>query len=220
MKRSFVNDAIKRLVEHYDVSHPGKCPPFESMVRTILSQHTTEAVSKTVADELLCRYPTPAAIAGAAAGELENLLEPIGLFRQKAARLRGLGRVIEERYGGDAGRLLELAPGEMRRELLTIKGIGEKTADCFMLFAAGLDVLPVDTHVDRIARLWGLVGDGADYGDVRAVLEYLIQPEMYGRAHIALIRHGRETCRARKPVCDDCAVFDICPGFNEHRRGS
>ncbi len=211
MKRSFVNEAIHRLVEHYDVRHPEKRPPFESLVRTILSQHTTEAVSIPVADELLGRYPTPAAIAKAAEGELEAMLEPIGLFRQKATRLRELGRLIDERYGGDAGCLLELAPGEMRRELLTINGIGEKTADCFMLFAAGLDVLPVDTHVDRIARLWGLVGNGAGYGGVRASLEGVIQPEMYGRAHIALIRHGRVTCRARKPKCGECVVSELCP---------
>jgi len=218
MEQGAVDAAVLRLVKHHGIKHPEKQRPFDCLVCTLLSQHTTEAVSMPVARVLLERYPTPAALAASPAGELEALLEPIGLHRQKAGRLCGLSRLILERFGGDAGRLLELPAGEMRRELLSIKGVGDKTADCFMLFAAGLDVLPVDTHVARIARRWGLVDGGAGYHEVRSAFESALQPGLYGRAHVVLIHHGRETCRARRPLCDECRVYGACPFPTETAR--
>jgi endonuclease-3 len=213
VKDDFVEDAVRRLVEHHQVVLPGSQPAYETLVRTLMSQHTTEAVSVPLSRAVLRRFPGPAELSSAPAGELEAMLEPMGLHRQKAAHLRELGRVLCERYGGDAEQLLELPQDKMRRELMSLKGVGEKTADCFMLFSAGLDVLPVDTHVARIARLWELVADDADYGDVRSALEGALPRGLYGKAHIALILHGRATCRARKPLCWECTVSKLCPLF-------
>ncbi|MFC7069369.1 endonuclease III domain-containing protein [Halobaculum lipolyticum] len=200
---------------------------FECLVRTVLSQNTSDKASQPAHDELLARYgpggpewtgDLAASLAAAAEDELAETISGAGLYNLKSERIVALaGRVVDE-YGGAAGfdRFVRTEdPATVRETLLGMDGVGPKTADCVLLFAGGRDgVFPVDTHVHRIARRMGLAPPDADHEAVRAALEAAVPPETCGFGHTATIQFGREYCTARRPACLDgpeaCPLYDLC----------
>ena len=205
---------------------------FECLVRTILSQNTSDKASQPAHDSLMSRYGSPASGAGeddsetdlaesladAAQDELAETIASAGLYNQKSETIVRLANHIVEEYGGEAGFdefVKSGDPDEVRDALLEMKGVGPKTADCVLLFAGGRDgVFPVDTHVHRIARRMGLAPADADHEQVRQAMEAAVPGEKCGFGHTAMIQFGREYCTAREPACLDgpeaCPLVEFC----------
>jgi len=195
---------------------------FECLVRTILSQNTSDAASQPAHESLLERYAgddgLAAALADADHGTLAETIRSAGLYNRKAEKIIGAAEWVLAEFdsteafdefvaGGD--------PRAVRETLLGIDGVGPKTADCVLLFSGGRGgVFPVDTHVHRIARRMGLAPADADHETVRAHLERDVPPENCGFGHTAMIQFGREYCSARDPACLDdpeaCPLAELC----------
>ena len=215
---------VDRLGELYWQKTYGGRDAFECLVRTILSQNTSDKASQPAHDALVERYGSraggdlAAALAEADREELAETIEPAGLYNQKSETLMRLAERVREEYGGAGGFdefVTEGDPGEVREALLEMKGVGPKTADCVLLFAGGRGgVFPVDTHVHRIARRLGVAPADADHETVRARLERDVPAEKCGFGHTAMIQFGREYCSARKPAClegpEACPLADLC----------
>ena len=218
---------VDRLGELYWQKQYGGQQAFECLVRTVLSQNTSDKASQPAHDSLMARYGTGGpeyrgdlaqSLADAVQDDLAETISSAGLYNQKSETLiRLAGHVVEE-YGGSEGFdtfVTEGTPDEVRDTLLQMKGVGPKTADCVLLFSGGRGgVFPVDTHVHRIARRMGLAPADADHEGVRAALERDVPPEKCGFGHTAMIQFGREYCSARKPAClddpDACPLADRC----------
>ena len=218
---------VDRLGERYWQKTYGGRDAFECLVRTVLSQNTSDKASQPAHDDLMSRYgsggpehETDLAVSLARA-DRETLAETIssaGLYNQKSETItRIAGRVVSEYGGADAfdAFVREEPYDEVREALLDMKGVGPKTADCVLLFAGGAGgVFPVDTHVHRIYRRMGIAPADADHEDVRQVLEAAIPAEKCGFGHTASIQFGREFCSARTPAClddpDACPMADLC----------
>jgi endonuclease-3 len=189
---------------------------FECLVRTILSQNTSDAASQPAHEALVDRYDgndLAATLADAEQSELADTIASAGLHNQKSRRIIDLADRIVAEHGGAAGfdRFVRGSDATTVREaLLEMNGVGPKTADCVLLFAGGRDgVFPVDTHVHRIARRLGVTTADADHEAVREALEAAVPPEKCGFGHVAMIQFGREYCTARKPACLDGP--EACP---------
>jgi len=213
---------VDRLGELYWQKAYGGRDAFECLVRTILSQNTSDVASQPAHDALMDRYGNDGDLAGSLANaDQQRLAETIsaaGLYNQKSERIIALAGRICEKYGGEAGFdefVTTGDPDEVRSTLLDMNGVGPKTADCVLLFAGGRGgVFPVDTHVHRIARRMGLAPPDADHEGVREHLERDVPAEKCGFGHTAMIQFGRDTCSARKPAClddpDACPLAELC----------
>jgi len=196
--------------------------PFAVLAAIILSQNTSDKNSIRAYEalrKLLGGRVTPEALLSVPEKALEEAIRPAGLHKQKARTLREAARKILE-AGGEKF-LAETPPSELRRFLLSIPGVGKKTADVFLSFYRKAPVFAVDTHALRIAKRWGLVGPKAGYDEAsRALLEFF-GPEIAEEAHRLLIALGRQYCRARSPRCSECPLYDICPrvGVKEQGQG-
>jgi endonuclease-3 len=176
--------------------------PFELLVATILSAQSTDETVNKVTPALYARYPTPADLAAASPDELEALIHSTGFFHAKAKSLLGMARAVEERFDGEVPTALE--------DLVTLPGVGRKTANVVRSVAFDLPGLPVDTHVGRLSRRLRLT---AEEDPVKAELDLnrLVPADERGRFSLRLILHGRLVCLARKPRCGACVLADICP---------
>ncbi len=181
------------------LAHDG---PFQLLVATILSAQTTDVRVNAVTPALFARYPSPAALAGAEAAEVERLIQSTGFFRQKARSLVGMARAVVEDHGG-------AVPSAMG-QLTALPGVGRKTANVVRSVGMGLPGLAVDTHVGRLARRLGLTGH-TDPDKVEAELGAMVPAAERGRLSLRLILHGRRVCQARRPRCERCVLNDFCP---------
>ena len=176
--------------------------PFQLLAATILSAQTTDEAVNSVTPALFARYPTPADLAGADPEEVERLIHPTGFFRAKTRSLLGMAAALEERFGGEV-------PTAMA-DLVTIPGVGRKTANVVRSVGFGLPGLPVDTHVGRLSRRLGLTVE-TDPVKVEADLDAIVPARERGGFSLRLILHGRRVCQARKPACDRCVLAHFCP---------
>lgn len=180
--------------------------PFELLVATILSAQCTDQRVNEVAPQVFARWPDAAALAAADQAELEEVIRSTGFFRAKANSLLGMARAVEERFGG-------VVPSAMD-DLVTLPGVGRKTANVVRSVALGEPGLPVDTHVLRLSERLGLLVDPAVAGDavkVEHALNAIVAPAERGVFSLRVILHGRRVCAARKPRCGDCVLADLCP---------
>lgn len=178
--------------------------PLELLVATILSAQSTDVRVNQVTPALFARYPDAAAYAAADRAELEELIRPTGFFRAKAQSLIGLGQALVERYGGEVPRRM--------KDLVTLPGVGRKTANVVLGNAFGVPGLPVDTHVLRLSRRLGLT-ENDDPVAVEADLCALIPKRDWTMFSHRLIIHGRRTCHARRPACGACPLARLCPSY-------
>jgi endonuclease-3 len=216
---------VQRLGDLYWTKTYGGRGAFECLVRTILSQNTSDAASQPAHDALIERFAQPRgsldlaqALAPADRDVIADTIRPAGLYNRKAGHIQCAAKRILSNYGSSAafGAFVCDAPAETVREtLLDMDGVGPKTADCVLLFAGGREgVFPVDTHVHRLYRRLGVVPADADHEEVRQVLETTIPDEACGFGHTASIQFGREYCTARQPACldgeEDCPLANLC----------
>ena len=182
------------------------------LILTILSQHTNDTLSGKAFARLLATFPTWDEIAAAPVPAIEEAIRDGGLARQKAPRIQAVLRQIAvERGRFNLGHLIDLPLDEAKAWLQRLPGVGPKTAACVLMFALGRPALPVDTHVYRVSKRLGLIPAGVSEARAHELLEPLVPPEDTYAFHVALIKHGRHTCVARKPACARCPLNDLCP---------
>lgn len=192
---------------------------FEILVSTILSQSTTVRNERLGMDGLRAAFGdlTPETLATASPRAIERAIWHAGLARRKSRHIRDVARIVSRDLGGDLDRVLRRPAGESREVLLALPGVGPKTADVMLAMAANRPVFPVDTHVARVARRWGLVRR-ADYEETREALEKRMSPSRRKAWHLAMIAHGRETCTTRNPRCGACPVSTECDWYRARNR--
>ncbi|HXH58136.1 endonuclease III [Iamia sp.] len=180
--------------------------PFELLVATILSAQCTDERVNLVTPALFARYPTPGELAGADPSEVEELIRPTGFFRNKARSLLGMAHALDTTFGGEV-------PSAMA-DLVTIPGVGRKTANVVRSVALGQPGLPVDTHVGRVSRRLGLTTE-TDPVRAEVALNPMVPAPERGVFSLRLILHGRAICRSRVPQCAACALADVCPSAGQ-----
>ena len=176
--------------------------PYELLTATILSAQTTDERVNMVTPQLFARYPTPHDLAAADPAEVEELIRTTGFFRNKTKSIMGMASALVERFGGEV-------PHRMA-DLVTIPGVGRKTANVVRSVALGEPGLPVDTHVQRLSARLGLTTQ-TDPVKIELELNPMVRADERGALSLRLILHGRAVCKARKPDCARCVLADICP---------
>jgi endonuclease-3 len=178
--------------------------PLELLVATILSAQSTDRRVNAVTPVLFARYPDAAAYAAAVTGELEEIVKPTGFFRVKSRTLVQLGADLVTRFGGEVPRRMA--------DLVTLPGVGRKTANVVLGNAFGVPGIAVDTHVLRLSGRLGLA-DSTDPVEVEERLGSLVPRRDWVMTSHWLIFHGRRTCHARRPACGACPVARWCPSY-------
>ena len=185
--------------------------PLSELIYTILSQNTADVNTRRSSEGLRRRFPTWSAVRDADVQEVEEAIRIGGLARIKAPRIQAILRQITEERGElSLGFLADTPVEEARQWLISLKGVGHKTAACVLLFSLGKPALPVDTHVHRVTRRLGLVPRKASPEKTNHLLEAMIPPALYYPFHMNIITHGRRICKAQRPLCDRCALVDLC----------
>lgn len=203
----------RRLADEYpdaecELQHAN---PYELLVATILSAQSTDARVNLVTPDLFARYPTPDALSAAEPAELEAIIHSTGFFRAKARSLIGMADALVARFDGEV-------PAKMA-DLVSLPGVGRKTANVVRSVALGLPGLPVDTHVLRLSGRLGLTTglderSAVDPVKVESELNTMVPATDRGAFSLRLILHGRRVCAARTPRCDVCVLADFCPSVH------
>lgn len=207
----------KSLLVEYGSHDWSPSDPVATLVSTILSQNTNDVNRDRAFDQLVAEYPTWEAVRDAPADLLVDAIRPAGLAPTKGPRIQGaLRRIVDERGDLTLGFLADMPADEARQWLLSIPGVGPKTAAIVLLFALGIPAFPVDTHVHRVTRRLGLIPDKTSREKAHDLLESIVPSDIYYDYHLNLISHGRTVCHARVPRCDECLLQDECE-YNKDR---
>jgi len=189
-----------------------KHDPFETLIVTIISQNTADRNTARAFEALSNRFETkPEVLAKTETSEIEESLKTAGLYRNKAKTIKQVSLIILEKFHGSLEQILSMPLEEARATLIQMPGVGPKTADVVLLFSARQPTIPVDTHVNRVAKRLGFAPSKGSYEDVRMSLQSLYEPRDYLAVHVLLIAHGRRYCKARRPLCKECPVNKHCP---------
>lgn len=206
MPRSLITWMHQRLLDGYGRPEwEVREEPLDELVATVLSQHTSDVNCGRAFASLKAAFASWEAVRDAPPDAVEDAIRGGGLAAVKAPRIQAILRALT----GPSGRVA--LPQPLNREfLLTLPGVGTKTASCVLLFGAHLPALPVDTHVHRVALRTGMVPPKTGPDQTTTMLEAAIPPEDYFAFHVNLIRHGREICKAQRPRCEVCMVRSRC----------
>lgn len=186
-------------------------PALDELISTILSQNTNDANRDRAFEALRLRFRTWEAVRDARPQAVIRAIRPAGLANQKGPRIQGLLKAMTAERGSlDLGFLEKMRPDEARAWLMGFQGVGPKTAAIVLLFALGKPAFPVDTHVHRVTGRLGLRPPNMNAEKSHDHLAGMFPPAAYYAAHLNLIRHGREVCRARRPLCPQCVLKDLC----------
>jgi endonuclease III len=180
--------------------------PFELLIATVLSAQTTDVRVNMVTPTLFAKYPSPADLAAAGRADVEAIIQSTGFFRAKTQSIIGLSQAIVDRFDGEV-------PGQMK-DLVTLPGVGRKTANVVLGNAFGVPGITVDTHFGRLARRFGWTTH-TDADKVEADVAALIPRREWTILSHRLIWHGRRCCHARRPACGACPLARLCPSFGE-----
>ena len=189
-----------------------KRDPFETLIVTVISQNTADRNTARAFENLSKRFEiTPEALANAETSQIEKCIRAAGLYKSKAKTIKNVSKALVEDFHGTLAPILSLPLEEARKTLTQFSGIGPKTADVVLLFSAKQPTIPVDTHVNRVAKRLGFAPENGNYETVRKNLQLLYKPSDYLAVHVLLIAHGRKYCKARYPLCAQCPVNMHCP---------
>jgi endonuclease-3 len=203
---------LDRLLAAYGPRAHRSLPALDELILTVLSQNTSDLNCGRAYGAMRQRYPRWEDVLAAEPAELVEVLRPGGLANQKAPRIQAiLARLAASEHGLDLEWLSGLDPTDAMSFLTALPGVGAKTASCVLLFSLDVPVMPVDTHVHRIAVRLGLIGPRVTADAAHPLLTALTPPDRMLEAHLLLIEHGRRTCKARRPLCEQCVLLDLCP---------
>ncbi|MFD1678200.1 endonuclease III [Alicyclobacillus fodiniaquatilis] len=181
--------------------------PFELLIATMLSAQCTDVRVNMVTEKLFQKYRGPAAFAAVTPDILQEDIREVGLFRNKAQNIVATSQMLLEQFGGEVPRT--------REELVSLPGVGRKTANVVLSNAFDIPALAVDTHVLRVSNRLGLAHSDTPDETERQVCRR-IPKTMWSQAHHYLIHHGRQVCVARKPKCELCPITDVCQYYRQH----
>ena len=212
VKQEDINEILDRLEMQYP---DAECAlhhenVFQLIVAVALSAQTTDKSVNKVTPALFRKYPDPASLAAADVSEVEACLKRIGMYRTKAKNIIGMAKVLTAEYDGQVP--------EDYDALVSLPGVGRKTANVVLSVGFGEQRIAVDTHVFRVANRIGLVHE-KDVLKTELALMDRIPQERWSRTHHSLIFHGRQCCDARKPDCEHCAVSEFCEYINKSEQG-
>jgi endonuclease-3 len=203
---SHSEEIARRLRSAYGPRKRRREDPTDVLLRTVLSQNTSDANSDRAFAILKARFPTPKDLASASLADIRRAIRVGGLYKRKARVIRNLSRELVRR-----GLALEgMDDQQARSHLRSLEGVGPKTAACVLLFGLGRDVMPVDTHVYRLSRRIGLLDEKVPIDRADLELEKIVPPKIRYHLHLDLIEHGRKVCRPARPRCGICLIADLC----------
>jgi len=205
--------SFERLKERYGrPEHKDPLDPLEELVLTILSQNTNDNNRDRAYRAMKDRFPTYEDMVGADPTELEESIRTGGLARAKRLNIIRLVTDLSSRFGRPTLEHLRIMDDRSAfEELVSMRGVGTKTAACVMVFSLGRPFFPVDTHIHRIAIRMGFVPVGTSRERAQELLDGTVPDEWKYDGHLLLIEHGRRTCAARSPRCGLCAISSRCP---------
>ncbi len=207
-----------RLLEFYGrPAWHNPLPAVDELVSTILSQNTNDINRDRAFHSLRKRFPIWEAVRDAKPSQVIEAIRQAGLANQKGPNIQAaLREITSERGSLDLNFLKELPPGEARAWLTRFKGVGRKTSAIVLLFSLGMPAFPVDTHIYRVTGRIGLRPEKISVEQAHSHLEALFPPDTYYDAHLNLIHLGREICQARRPLCPNCPLQNLCDYYAEH----
>ena len=182
--------------------------PVDELIVTVLSQNTNDRNRDVAYARLRERFDSWDAVRNAPIEEVEDAIRPGGLAPTKSVRIK---QILEALDGDDLSWLASVPLEEARNRLVELPGVGRKTAACVLMFAFDLPDIPVDTHVSRVGTRLGLFRPGASFDEMHDDALRFTPPEDAYEFHVELIRHGRRTCVARRPRCEECPLLSLCP---------
>lgn len=206
----------QRLLEAYgEPRWRQPLPPLDELVSTILSQNTNDANRDRAFERLRRRFPTWEQVRDAPLPKVIAAIRTAGLANQKGPRIqKALRRISAEQGALELDFLADLPLEEARAWLMSLDGVGPKTAAIVLLFSLGRPAFPVDTHVHRVSQRLGLIGARVGAAQAHTLLAALLPPEWYYAWHLNVIRHGRRVCRARRPGCAECILNELCDFYS------
>lgn len=207
MGNLLTREEIKEVLEILNKTYPeAKCElnhstPFELLVATILSAQCTDVRVNMVTEKMFKEYNTPYDFVALGASGLEKIIKPCGFYRNKAKSIIGTSMTLIEEFNGEVPFTIE--------ELVRLPGVGKKTANVVASTCFGVPAIAVDTHVFRVSNRIGFVNE-KNVSDTEKSLQRVIDKNMWTKAHHLFIFHGRRTCKARKPLCEECSINSYC----------
>jgi endonuclease-3 len=208
-----ISEIIDLLAKEYgSITWRSRTDPLSELIMTILSQNTSDHNSRRAFDSLLSRFGSWQAVAE---GSVEDIAESIklgGLAQVKAPRIKQILEQIRAQRGSLDLRFLKKMPvAEAKEWLRSLPGVGPKTAACVLLFSLKKPVLPVDTHIHRVAKRLGLIDPRVSAEKAHEILGGMVPAQDVYRFHILIIEHGRRVCKAQRPRCRECVLLKGCP---------
>ncbi len=198
-----ISRIISRLKKRYPPGKFNSRDPFRQLIATVLSQRTRDEVTDRASEKLFSKYGTAAALAHADVSDIEELIREVGFYRVKAPRVKEIARIISNDYRGKV-------PDDMEA-LLSLPGVGRKTANCVLVYGFGRDAIAVDTHVHRISNRLGLVSTKTPE-ETEMKLRDVLPRKHWRHINELLVRFGQDICRPVAPKCGVCMIGEMCPG--------
>jgi len=199
-KLKIVNQLLIFLKMKYNLDKR-KSDPYKVLISTLLSQRTKDEITRGATRQLFLNHSTPADLKLLKEHEIESLIKPVGFYKVKAKRIKEISAILVDKFGSEVPNTLP--------ELLSLPGVGRKTANCVLAYGFGIFALPVDTHVHRISNRVGLVRTNSPYETEKALMK-IIPEEDWGWLNKALVEFGKEICKPVKPRCEQCELKTIC----------
>lgn len=211
---------LDRLEDRYGPQiHNPRYEPMDELVSCILTQHTTDATAFPTFDRMKEQYPKWEQVVAAGEAKIAKTIARVGLANQKSKAIIATLKEIKQRTGEySIDHLKDLPMLEARDWLTSLPGVGPKTASIVLCFAFGKEAIPVDTHIHRVSKRLGFIPEKADANKAHDILLDLVDEKDAYRYHTLLIQHGRETCKAQRPKCLECSVYNLCPWKEKAKR--
>ncbi|MFX1366123.1 MAG: endonuclease III [Promethearchaeota archaeon] len=205
MEYKDILDEIEKQLEgeaHLDELAKNKHDPFKILISTILSARTKDANTRMATERLFSKYNTPRSIADANINDIEQLIKSAGFYKVKAARIKEVSKILVNKYNSIIPKNYE--------ELISLPGVGSKTANCVLVYAFKMPAIPVDTHVHRISNRLGWVKTKNPLKTEEALKEK-IPKELWLKINRLFVRFGQQICFPLRPKCNLCSLNNICP---------
>lgn len=211
-KKRLARQVHRRLLKEYgEPTWRNPLPPVDELVSTILSQNTNDINRDRAFNTLVERFPTWEQVRDADPEAVIDAIRIAGIANQKGPRIQNaLKAITEERGRIELEFMREMDPADVRAWLTSLKGVGPKTAAIVMQFALDMPAFPVDTHIHRVSGRIGLRPEKASREKTHEILAELLDPATYYTAHLNFITHGRQVCKAQRPLCQQCVLTELC----------
>lgn len=185
--------------------------PLDDLILTVLSQNTNDRNRDRAFDALRAKFPTWESVAAAPAAQIADCIKVAGLGDTKSERIKEILRIIKDKFGEySIKKLSEWKTEEIRSFLVSLPGVGVKTAGVVLVFDLGRAAFPVDTHISRISRRLGWAPEKMPPDKIQEYLEATLPADRFGGAHLNFLEHGRHVCDARNPKCGECGLRKWC----------